>query len=199
VADYVTIEQLKDSLQISDTGDDNDLQLAATTASRIIDESTGRRFYPDADADQTRMFWPLNPGFALIDDLCEFTSLAYQGDPWTLESDFYLEPMNAAADSRPWTGIRTIARPFIYTLAERASGWAGFDGRITVVGKWGWASAPEPIQQAAAILATRLFRRTREAPFGIIGQGVDVQAVRLGKTDPDVAALIEPYTLEIIA
>lgn len=197
--DYVDLATLKATLNLTgQTFADADIQSAITAASRAIDQQTSRRFYPDADAEQERKFWPLNPGFALIDDLCEFTSLAYQGDPWTIETDFYLEPINAAADDRPWTGIRTIARPFIYTLAERATGWAGFDGRITVTGKWGWAEAPAEIVQATSILASRLLRRAREAPFAVVG-GIDGEAIRLAKLDPDVAMLISPYELSVIA
>lgn len=197
--DYVQLATLKATLNLSgQTFADADIQAAIDAASRAIDAQTGRRFYPDADANQVRSFWPLNPGFAVIDDLCAFTSLAYQGDPWTIESDFYLEPMNAAADGQPWTGIRTIARPFIYTLAERAAGWAGFDGRITVTGKWGWAATPPEIVQATSILASRLLRRAREAPFAVVG-GSDGEAIRLARLDPDVAMLIAPYELSVIA
>lgn len=197
---YVTVEQLKASLTLTgQTFADADIQTAISAAARTIDAQTGRRFYPDADAQQTRMFWPLNPGFCLIDDLSTFTSLNYQGDTWTLGSDFYLEPMNAAADGRPYTGIRTIARPFIYTLAERAPGWAGFDGRITVVGKWGWATTPPEIVEATSILASRLLRRAREAPFAVVGAGIEGEAIRLAKMDPDVAMLIAPYELSVIA
>lgn len=198
--DYVQLATLKATLNLSgQTFADADIQAAIDAASRAIDSQTGRRFYADADANQSRMFWPLNPGFCSIDDLVTFTSLSYQGDAWTLGTDFYFEPINAAADGRPYTGIRTIARPFIYTLAERASGWAGFDGRITVVGQWGWAAVPAEIVEATTILASRLLRRAREAPFAVVGMGIDGEAVRLGKLDPDVAMLIAPYELSVIA
>lgn len=200
-SDYVTLAALKSSLSISDTETtfDDDLQLAITAASRAIDELTNRRFYPDADANQSRRFLPINSGYCLIDDLCEFTSLVAQDSTWTLDQDFYLEPINAAADGRPYTAIRTIARPFIFTTAEIASGWSGFDGRITVTGKWGWATTPEQIQQATSILASRLFRRAREAPFAVLGTGIDGGTVSLSRSDPDVAALVQPFSGQLIA
>lgn len=197
--DYVDINTLKASLTLTGTSfADADLQLACDAASRAIDEITGRRFYPDADANQVRKFLPLNSGYCVIDDLCQFTSLTFQGDTWTLDQDFYFEPINAAADGRPWTSIRAIAKPFIYTLADVPVGWAGFDGRITVTGMWGWSSTPSQISEAAGLLASRLLRRAREAPFGVIGTGADGEAVRLGKYDPDVAALVEPFTKTVI-
>lgn len=199
VSDYVSIATLKASLGITNTSYDTDLQLAATAASRAIDElgGPGRRFYADT-VDVTRKFLPENNGYCVIDDLASLTSLAFQSDTWVLDSDFYLEPLNATADGRPSTGVRTIARPFVFSKAEIPPGWAGFDGRITIVGKWGWSSTPEPIQEAAAILATRLFKRVREAPFGIVGLGTDMQAVELGSTDPDVWALVEPYSRNVL-
>lgn len=199
MSDYVQLAALKATLGITGTGYDTDLTAAISAASRVIDERTGRRFYPDADANQQRKFLPLNPGYCVIDDLCQFTSLDAQDSSWTLDQDFYLEPLNAAADGRPYTAIRTIARPFIFTLAELTAGWAGFDGRITVTGMWGWASTPPAITEAAGILATRYFKRSREAPFGIVGLGADVQAIRLGHTDPDVAEMVAPYSRTVIA
>jgi len=198
VSDYVVLDDLKASLDLAgETFADADLTLAISAASRAIDELTGRRFYPDADAAQVRKFLPLNSGYCILDDLCTFTSLTFLGDTWTLDQDFYLEPINAAADGRPWTSIRAIARPFIYTLADISPGWVGFDGRITVTGKWGWAATPPQVQEAAGILASRLMRRAREAPFAVLG-GFDGEAVRLARFDPDVAMLVDPFTKSVI-
>jgi hypothetical protein len=198
VSDYVQLADLEASLSLTGTTfAEADLTLAISAASRAIDEITGRRFYPDADNQQVRKFLPLNSGYCVIDDLCQFTSLTFQGDTWTLDQDFYLEPTNAAADGRPWTSIRAITRPFIYTLADISPGWVGFDGRITVTGMWGWAATPPQIQEAAGILASRFMRRAREAPFAVVG-GYEGEAIRLAKFDPDVAALIEPFTKTVI-
>lgn len=199
-SDYVQLAALKTTLNLTGTTYDADLQLAITAASRAIDQigGPGRRFYPDT-SDVTRQFWPENTGYCVIDDLSSFTSLTVLSDTWTKDTDFYLEPINAASDSVPWTAIRAFARPFIFTKSEvQPGGWTGFDGRISVTGKWGWATTPEPIQEAAAILAARLVKRAREAPFGIVGMGVDVQAIRLGNSDPDVLALVQPYSRDVL-
>lgn len=199
-SDYVTLASLKASLDISEMTFDTDLQLAITAASRAIDQlgGPGRRFYADT-VDVTRKFLPENNGYCIIDDLVSLTSLTANGDVWTVDTDFYLEPLNASADGMPFTAIRTIARPFIFTKSEIApGGWAGFDGRISLVGKWGWAATPEPIQEAASILASRLFKRVREAPFGITSLGAEAVAIRLGSTDPDVLGLVEPYSRNVL-
>jgi hypothetical protein len=194
--DYVTLSALKTTLNITGTNYDTDLQSAITAASRAIDQlgGPGRRFYQDA-SPVARQFWPENNGYCIIDDLSVYSSLTANSATWVKDTDFYLEPINASVDGEPWTAIRAFGKPFIYTKAEVAPGsWVGYDGRITVTGQWGWASTPQPIVQACGILASRLFKRAREAPFGIVGMGVDVQAIRLGNADPDVLSLVEPYS-----
>lgn len=196
---YATPYDVKQSLGLTaSTFADDDITAAIAAASRAIDQQTSRRFYPDNDANQVRTFLPQHPGYCIIDDLVEFTSLEAQDSTWVLNSDFYLEPTNAAADARPFTAIRTIARPFIFTLSQIPAGWAGFDGRITVTGMWGWAAAPDEIATATKILASRLLRRVREAPLGVVSLGSEMEAVRLGRADPDVAALVGPYARVVL-
>jgi len=190
---YCSVEELKSTLSLAGQAfADSDVQIALSAASRAIDQATGRRFYPDA-SDQTREFVPMNPGFVAIDDLSTFTSLTVQGATWTNGTDFYLEPMNAADDGEAWTGIRTIWKPFLYDSSSTYPGQPGPDARVTVTGKFGWLAAPPEIQQATRILATRLMRRSREAAFGVLGLGMDGNAVRIAQTDPDVNMLIQPY------
>jgi hypothetical protein len=51
------------------------------------------------------------------------------------------------------------------------------------------------VQEATGLLATKLLRRVREAPFGIVALGIDpAAAMRIAKVDPDVAFLLGPYT-----
>ena len=197
MSDYTTLAALKSTLEITQSTFDTDLQAAITAASRAIDQQTGRRFYADADANQVRYYLATHDGYAVIDDLCTFTSLEQPvGTAWTLGTDFFLEPQNAPADGKPYTAIRTIARPFIFPQSRMQQGWAGFDGRIKVTGQFGWTAVPAEITQATTILASRLFRRAREAPFGVV-TGID-QMIRLGRLDPDISALISPYDVSFI-
>lgn len=193
---YTDVDTLKDFLQLKTSGTTYDDLLTADIAAAAgwINERANRRFDKDADANQVRKFLPENPGYCIIDDLVEFTSLVAQDSVWELDRDFYLEPINAAADGRPYTGIRTIARPFIFTKAQIPSGWAGFDGRVTVTGRFGWPAVPDQIVKANVLQAARYFHR-RMAPLGVITVGADNPAFRMAGGDADVAALVDPFAL----
>lgn len=197
--DYCAVTDVKPALNIpsGDTSLDAELGAIISDVSRAIDDKTNRRFYPDADANQTRVFLPENSGRCVITDLCVFTSLATVLDPtdlWTLGTDFYLEPTNAAADGQPFTAIRTIARPFLFTKSDIPAGWAALDGRIQVTGKFGWLTVPGPVHRAAVIMTSRLFRR-RDAPLGVVSMGIDTPGTRVSRLDPDVEEMLAPYAL----
>ena len=194
---YCTLNELKTALNISlsDTTWDGDLNASLYSAADWIDRETNRRFYPDADANQVRNYWPENSGYCIIDDCCTFTSLVSQNTTWVLDQDFFLLPLNAAAQGEPFTAIKTIARPFLFTKADVPSGWNVLDGRVQVTGKFGWASAPNDIHDANLMKAQRIFKRKREAPAGLeVTAGPDVRH-RLGASDPDIEDLISPYRL----
>lgn len=197
---YVDATTLKATLELAgSTFVDTDVASAVSAASSWIDQACGRTFGKDATTDVARKFIPINAGYVLIDDLCTFTSLTDEsGNTWTKDVDFYLEPINAAADGWPYTAIRTIARPFLYPLSSMSAGWQSFDSRITVTGQWGWSSVPAPIVEATTILAGRLLSRAR-SPLGVIGMGIDGVGVRVPRVDPDVQALIAPYQRAFIA
>ena len=52
-------------------------------------------------------------------------------------------------------------------------------------------SVPAAIRQATIILSIRQFKRY-DAPLGVAGFG-DIGAIRVGRYDPDVEALVSPY------
>lgn len=191
---YTDLDTVKAYLDIKTSNYDDELTDDIAAAARWIDERCNRRFWADSDALQVRTFLPEHPGYCIIDDLIEFTSLVAQESNWVLNSDFYLEPQNAAADGRPYTAIRTIARPFIFTLSQIPAGWAGFDGRVTVTGKFGWPAIPDQIAKANVLQAARLFHR-RNAPMGVITFGPDGEAFRMARSDADVADLVDPFAL----
>jgi hypothetical protein len=198
--DYVTSAALMKTLELTGTTfASDDVAAAISAASQWIDQSCGRSFGQDTDATVARKFIPVNSGYALIDDLCTFTSLTDQsGSVWTIEQDFFLEPVNAPVDGWPYTAVRTIARPFIFSLATMQPGWSGFDPRITITGKWGWPAPPAPIVEATSILAGRLLNRSR-TPNAIAAVGMDGVGVRIPRVDPDVQAMLAPYTRMFIA
>lgn len=195
--EYCTLQEIVDASNVSaDYVQANpEYAMAIKAASRTIDQATGGRFYPDADAEQQRKFWPTSSGYCMLFPLNTFTSLADRdGDLWTLDQDFILEPINATIDGQPYTAVRATARPFLFSRAEiPASSWSILDGRITVTGNFGWATVPDDVRLACALLARRFAIRFRDAPLGIYSAGSDNPAIRLARTDPDVYTLLQPY------
>lgn len=189
---YATSAELKATLELTGaTFADPDIALALEAASRGIDRLCGRRFYPDPDANQTRYYTPEHPGLLRIDDLITLTSLATDpasdgtfADTWTLDTDFVLAPLNAQADGEPWTEIH-VRRTGSYR-------WACGAGRsVRVTGRFGWAAVPVGVKQATVIVASKLMRRAREAPFGVIAVGLESGgAMRIARSDPDVMFLV---------
>jgi hypothetical protein len=194
---YIELEQLKSSLELTgQTYADADIALAINAASRGIDSATGRRFYLDADANQIRYYSPTSVRRLEIDDLSVFTSLAIDRsgsgsytETWTNGADFVLEPFNAVADYRPFESVvvRRLSGRWLPWYVEKA---------VQLTGQFGWAVIPEDVKTATSILAAKLIRRVREAPFGIVTAGGIDQAVamRIARTDPDVYSLIQSYS-----
>lgn len=193
---YVELEEFKRTAELTGTSfSDNDIQTALVAASRGIDEAFGRRFYPDVDANQIRYYTPKSPTWLSIDDLITFTSLATDlGDgtfpnTWTQNTDFVLEPLNAVADGTPFTSIRAQPRSSLYFPTT-------YPRTVKLTGKFGWAAAPAGIKTATTLVAARLVKRTREAPFGIVSFGLEGAAVRAASMlrDPEFAFLAETYS-----
>jgi len=193
VGTYTTLAEIKGSLSLSaQTYADADISNAIGAASGAVEQQTGRRFDKDS-SDSSRQFVPLSPGLVSFDDLVSFTSLSAQGSTWVKDSDFYLEPINAAAESRPYTAARAIGRQFLWTQRELDPSFPNWDGRVTVTGTYGWPAVPPEINEATRILTIRLLRRVREATFGVVSLGLEGTAARIASVDPDVRLLLQPY------
>jgi hypothetical protein len=195
--DYVDLATLKARLNITNDTWDDDLTAAGLEASAAVDELCDRQFTTDTDTDNVRSFVPVNPGYCVIDELNTLISLEAQSSVWVLDQDFYLEPRNAQAQGRPWTAIKAIARPFIFSQSEVGPGWVAFDQRITVTGTFGWPAVPPQINRAAAIIAAKLVQR-KDAVQGVLGVGMDGSAVRIGSYDPDVQSLLGPFMRTVL-
>lgn len=192
--EYVSAATLKTTLGITVSTFDTDITTACSAASKGIDQACNRRFWADADTAQVRYYSPPSSRVLAIDDLITLTSLLtdLDGDgtfetTLTNNTDFVLEPLNAAAETpaRPYNRVRLHPRSSAY--------WPRYPRSVKVTGKFGWAAVPDEIVRATTILATKLFKR-QEAPFGIVTAGVDdVTAMRIATSDPDVRFLIGPY------
>lgn len=188
---YTTVDDVKAYLGITNTNYDDEIAADVAAAARWIDENCDQIFY-ETDVE-TRGYIPQNPGYCITDGISEFVSLNAQESIWVRDSDFMLEPLNAAAQGRPFNAIRTIARPFIFTLSQIPAGWAGFDGRVYVTAKFGWPAVPNQIVQANKIMAARYFHR-RNAPLGVIAFSTEV-GFRMAGADADAAGLISAFGL----
>ena len=190
--EYVTWATLEATLGLTgETFADADGAAAVEAASRAVDGYCERRFYADSDANQIRYYQARNSNCLAIHDLVTLTAIAVDtsGDQtfsttWTQNTHFVLDPLNAAADGKPYTRINVMPLggsyfPYYYPRS------------VKITGKWGWPTVPAPIVDATSILATRILKRRREAPFGIVSFGDE--AVRIARTDPDLALLLAPY------
>lgn len=140
-----------------------------------------------------RYYRPVDRDIVQIDDLITLTSLATDpngtgtySETWTLNTDFTAEPDNAAADGWPWTMLRRhpAGNYWFRTTYPRS---------VKVTGKFGWLAVPPTVVEATTILATRLLRRAREAPFGVVSLGMDGSATYISKNDPDVGFLLRDF------
>ena len=172
------------------------VSVAIISSSRAIDNLCNRRFYADDDATSIRYYTPDHWDSLLIDDLFTLSELATDdgtftyGTVWTLNTHFVLDPLNAAEDGKPWQKVETVA-----------SGGRSFDPSLVrsvrVTGRFGWPAVPVAIREATTLLASRLLRLSREAPFGVVAFGD--QAIRIARMDPSVIMLCGPYARHRIA
>lgn len=192
---YVELEAVKTTLELSGTSfADPDIRAAILAASRGIDRYCDRRFYADSDANQVRFYTPQDWRVCRIDDTTTITSVLVDADgdgtfedTLTVNTDYLPEPLNAAADSRPYTLLRINPR-------SGAGFYPATPRSVKVTGKFGWPAVPAEVTEATTILASKLLRRTREAPFGIVALGIDPSAaLRISRVDPDVSFLLAPY------
>lgn len=196
--EYVDIDTFKATLELTSTSyADDDAAQALEAASRGIDSACGRWFYrTDASNDDVRYYRPTRYITLTIDDLIGLTSVEVDqsGDgtyeqEWTLNTDFVLEPDNAELDGRPWERIRLHPR-------GRYPMPVGIPRAVKITGQFGWLDVPPTIVTATSILAAKLIKRKREAPFAIAFSADS--AMRIAVSDPDVMFLIEDFTRKVV-
>lgn len=188
---YCTLSDLKTSLAIEDIQDDTALEAAIMTASRMVDDYTGRFFYRDGTSGSpvTRYYTAQDWYNCNVDDFISLSQIATDDNfdqtydtVWTT-SDYMVEPINNPRRGWPYTRLIAIGS-YIFPFNLPQS--------VRVQGVWGWSAIPNEIAMATKIQASRLFIR-RQSPFGIAGTP-EMGTVRLSaKLDPDVEALIRPF------
>ena len=193
---YVALSELKSALGISGSTEDDFLNLAINAATTSIDDLCGRVFTPDTSA--TARIYRAQPYYTVVDDIHTTTDLVIKTDTsgdgtydttWA-STDYQMEPLNNVAKGFPLRNIRAVGD---YTFPVYGDGLAS----VEVTAKWGWASLPEPVEQACLMLASRLYNR-KASPMGVIGVG-DFGPVRISRSDPDFQTLILRYALPAVA
>lgn len=186
---YCTLAQLKSALKIADEIDDPMLELSIESASRMIDAECDRAFYAAGTA--VRYFIPSDDFNVLIDDATTITGVASDDDGtgqyatvWT-SADYQKMPLNNVSFGMAWPTTS------LHAIKDRTFTIAGREATVKVTGTWGWSAIPVAVTQACVLQAARLWKRA-DAPFAVAGFG-EMGAVRVGKTDPDVAMLLRPF------
>jgi len=195
---YVQPTAFKLTLDLSGTTfGDADIVDALTSASEAIDEVTSRKFRLD-EAPTTRYYMPLNCDECMVDDVTEVVSVKsdFDGDgtfeqTWTEGVDFDWLPENAELDGKPFTWV--VRRP-----RGRYRLQPSYRRSLEVTGRFGWPVVPAAVKQATTILASALIKRAREAPFGVVSFGLEGQAVRIAKTDPQLMMLLNPLVKTVV-
>jgi len=197
---YVSVEELKDRLRITDTQDDMSLQFAVQSASKWIEGYTGRYFWQGPD---TRTYVPYDIYEQPLDDIVSITSFRTDQDGdgvfeqvWVQDTDYQLATSRyefnqmVSGELRPFTLARVITAagggkffPYIWPFAPL--------NRIQVTGQFGWPAVPLAVRQAALQLATD-FYKFKDAPFGLAGSS-DLGVVHVQADWMTVMTLLNPY------
>jgi hypothetical protein len=198
---YVELEEFRSTTELTSRHADDDIRVALVAASRGIEQALDRRtFFKDA-ADTTRYYtaprWAWSSVYRNaetppieIDDVVSITSLVTSpagdgtySDAWTEGTHYVLDPRNAPSDGYPYTGIRRLSTSTLL--------WPGWADAIKITGRFGWPAVPAGVKTLTTLVAERLVRRTREAPFGIIAVGLEGAAVRASQlaNDPEYSWL----------
>lgn len=189
----ITITDLKTRLGITDNVDDQSLQSAVDAATQQIQDYCDRQFGQDTSAT-ARVFVAENPNLVQVDDISTTVGLVVKTDTgedgnfdttWTT-ADYQLEPLNGtvAGQTQPYTAIRAVRT---VTFPRN-----GGEALVQVTARWGWATVPPAVTQAAIIQALNVYKAV-DAPFGATAQGdIGIMRLRTG-LHPTVEALIRTY------
>lgn len=195
---YATLADLKMYLKIEDSMEDQLLENIVEAASRSIDRMANRRFYLDSTAS-ARTFRPAELLRVFVDDFGSSSGLVVKTDPdsagvyqttLTVNSDFIIEPVNAAAKGRPWNYI-TIVSGQSFSLPTTAR------PQVEVTARWGWPSVPDDINQATLILSADLYKR-KDSIGGVLGLS-ELGAIRMSPLGRDITAMVRAYKREFFA
>jgi hypothetical protein len=194
---YATLAEVKAAARITDNIDDSLLETAIESSSRDIDAYTERVFFSTGATAVARVYIPQDIYLVETDDIISVTTIKSDsnGDgtfdiTWA-STDFQLEPLNGLAGgiATPATRIRSIGN-YLWPVYEPRNVNSS-QASVQVTGVFGFASVPSAIKQATILSSLRAYKRY-ESPTGVLGFS-DMGAIRIGRLDPDVMRLVDPY------
>jgi hypothetical protein len=194
---YATLADVKAAARITDTIDDALLEIAIESSSRDLDAYTERVFYSTGATAVARVYIPQDIYLVETDDIISVTSVKSDSNgngtfdvTWET-SDFQLEPLNGRAGGidTPATRIRAIGQ-YLWPVYEPRNVNSN-QASVQVTGVFGFATIPSAIKQATILASLRAYKRY-ESPTGVLGFS-DMGVVRIGRLDPDVQRLVDPY------
>ena len=194
---YATLAEVKAAARITDSIDDSLLETAIESSSRDIDAYTERVFFNTGATAVTRIYIPENIFLLETDDIISVTSIKSDTtgeggfDQTWASTDYQLEPLNGIVGgiATPFTRVRAVG-DYLWPIYEPRDINAG-QASVQIVARFGFDSIPSAIKQATILSSLRAYKRY-ESPTGVLGFS-DMGVVRIGRLDPDVARLIDPY------
>ena len=185
-ARYVTLAEVKARVEQSGTGFDTILDRIIDAAEAAVDTIT-ERVWEEPAAGSARLLTPRSARTVLpIDEATQAASAE----------------VREGTASPTWTALPTADWELV-ARGEYSDALVRLDGRAWPCTRYGeptvrvtahWASTadvPPDIKEATLILVSRLFKRPT-VPLGVQQIGTEI-AVRLGRADPDVHALLERH------
>jgi hypothetical protein len=176
------------------SSEDDPIDAAIDAAEAEIDNYTGRNFAVPGSTS-SKVYRPVNDRVVLVDDIAQTTSLAVKTD--TADDGTYDTTLSITSEyvldgnEAPFRIIRRVdGSSFPRPTSNRAT--------VEVTAYFGYGmSIPKAIVQASTVLGARLYQR-RSSPLGFQA-GLEGDAVRISRIDPDVRALLSGYRLPAVA
>lgn len=162
---YLTVEQLRAS--VDDDGSDHqaDYERAINAASRQVDDwcstKERRRHFWREDTPTARLFTPNRRRQLRVGDFADTTGMVVKTDDnsdgvlettWTADQ-WQPEPL-VRVNGWPYTEVAAVADAREFPLYDLHTGRA----RVEVTARWGWAAVPPEVEQATQILATAYYK-----------------------------------------
>ena len=202
---YVTLDNVREELGRSDVTNDARIEAAINSASRQIDDYTGRRFWQDETVVAREFhaddYSELSSTVSQVMDISTATGLIVKVDDddngtfattLTIGTNFVLTPANAGDDGEPFTGITLVDS--LYYVPISSSNRPG----VQVTAKFGWATIPDPVVQACLIQSVLLYKATDAALGGLSFGDGGFMRVR-GGLNPIAQSLVERYAFARVA